>query len=145
MDKTHSPATSPSTLVRYPSLTLRQSIIYLLRFFNAVNPNRAILMTDTEIMYLTEFLLLPEKYKYNRFSKLAKKKVCEALKESKGIEIAITSVNPKLYSLVDKGVIKRDDDGVMYIKDYILNAVLAITKAKATETAYTIGVNFDYT
>lgn len=143
--QSQAPISSPSTLAKYPNLTLRQSVIYFLRFLNAVNPNRATLMTDMEVMFLAEFLILPEKFRYNRFSKVAKRRVIDALKEARQIDVTVSSINPKLYSLVDKGVIKRDDDGVMYIKDYIVNGATAIAKAKAENSSYTIGINFDYT
>lgn len=93
------------TMIKFTDLTLRQSVIYMLRFFNAVNPNRSNVLTDTEIMFLTEFLLLPERFKYNRFSSIAKKRICQSLKADKNIEATPSSINPKLYSMIDKGAL----------------------------------------
>lgn len=51
----------------------------LLRILNTINPDTSKVLTQKEIKTLTEFLLLPERYKYQRFSRYAKPVVSKSL------------------------------------------------------------------
>lgn len=108
---------------------------FLEKFLNMVNvlstPEKNI--AHAECQLLIEFLLLPEeKFKYQRFSSLAKAKVIQSA-ASKGWNLTKINVNNKIYSLIDKGFLRRDEDGVIYITKYILAALASYRTNKTFE------------
>lgn len=82
---------------------------------NVVMSSEDNILTDTEMMVLGEFLLLPEKYKYQRFSKAGKSKVVDNCKKYLGWETTKVNLNNKIYGLISKGYVRRDADHVLYI------------------------------
>jgi hypothetical protein len=108
---------------------------FLEKFLNMVNmlspPEKSIAQAESQL--LIEFLLLPEeKFKYQRFSSLAKAKVIQSA-ASKGWNLTKINVNNKIYSLIDKGFLRRDEDGVIYITKYILAALASYRNNKSFE------------
>ena len=71
-------------------------------------------LTPVEISILREFMLLPGKFEYFRFSSLAKSEVLKAL-ALKGYKISRSNLNNRIYDLVDKSYVKRDTDRVLYL------------------------------
>ena len=115
----------------------RALVITYLKVLNALNTNVSSLLTANETIILTEFLLLPSKYRYYRFSKHAKPKVVEALREKHGMEkMGVLNLNNYISALVKKGYIWRDEDGVKYIKKAILLGVKEVLDSKSLNLVF---------
>lgn len=80
----------------------RQIIELALELLSLVIPSDTKKLTPLEIRILTEFLYLPEKYTYQRFSKYAKKYVLANIQELYGVEYKITYLNTCIYTLIKK-------------------------------------------
>lgn len=134
-------------ILKLSQLTPRESISKFLAALNVVNPNPDNHLSETEIMVLTEFLLLPSyKFKYQRFGRLARAKVKDNLLEHQNYEISKVNLNNKIYSLIDKGVLWRDTDKVIYVKEYLEKAVSEnMLKAIEENKHFNLTFNFDYT
>lgn len=108
-----------------PALTLKPKIadkrsLYhkFLMVLSSIMKNEPIyFITPHEVYLLTELLLLPEKYKYARFSSPAKKYLMRMLKEQYDLSVSPQNLNTKIYALIDKGFIWRDEDNVLYLSD----------------------------
>ena len=118
--------------INIPTDDTRTLIRVYLEILNIINPNPNNKLTDGEIKLLTEFLLLPEKFSYQRFSRYAKPVVVKNLKEYWGWDLSPINLNSKIYGLLDKEFIWRDEDGVLYIKDYLLKSVKLLESNKIT-------------
>jgi len=70
--------------INIPSNDTRTLIKTYLKILNVVNPNDANILTEGEIKILTEFIILPDKYSYQRFSRYAKPLVLKNLHEFQG-------------------------------------------------------------
>jgi hypothetical protein len=123
-------------IIKFDNLTESE---FLEKFLNMVNllspPEKSIATSEAQL--LIEFLLLPdEKFKYQRFSSLAKTKVIQSA-ASKNWNLTKINVNNKIYSLIDKGFLRRDTDGVIYIAKYILAALASYRANKTFEIKIT--------
>ncbi len=67
--------------IKIPADDKRTLIRTYLELLNIVNPNPDNKLTEGEVKLLTEFILLPEKYSYQRFSRYAKPLILKTLKE----------------------------------------------------------------
>ncbi len=108
---------------------------FLDKFFNLVNLLSPLEknIAATETLLLIEFLLLPEeKFKYQRFSNVAKDKVIQSA-QAKGWNLTKINANNKIYSLIEKGYLRRDEDGVIYVSKYILTALASFRANKTFE------------
>lgn len=120
-------------IIKYPKLPLRQTLKKYFEILNSLAPLEQCL-TEKEILTLIEFILLPPKFEYQRFSSVAKHKVIESLEFQYDWELSSNNLNNKLYAMIPKGALRRDTDGVIYIADHILNGAKAlITAHKAKE------------
>lgn len=114
-----------------------------LQLLNVAQPNPENIMTEKELQLLAEFLLLdPEKFHYQRFGRLAKKKVAEAALKNLNWELSTVNINNKLYALLAKGYLRRDTDSVIYAKQFLLDAAY---KIHDTKDNLEITFSFDYT
>ena len=100
-------------------------------------------LTETEINLLAEFLLLPEKFKYTRFSTLGKSKVAKITKELFDWYLSRININNKIYSMVEKGFLRRDDDGVIYLITPIQKGIEQAFQAFKENKPYSISFNFN--
>ena len=107
------------------------------KYLNYLNLFTLTKLTDLDIKVLKYFILLPEKFKYARFSLPAKKRVVELLKQE-GIKCTPASVTNRLYTIQKKGFLRRDEDNVLYLKDFILNPIIEFIKNKT----FTLNVVF---
>lgn len=107
--------------INYPSLNNENFTEVLLSFLSSLKPQKQRL-TASELIYLKEFINLAPKYRSQMFSTLSKSKVIESLK-SKGIKASTAGVNIKLYSMIRKGFLKRDEDSVIILNATIGNLV----------------------
>lgn len=75
-------------------------------------------LTDTEVLVLKTFLCLPPKYRYHRFSSAGRKAAIKMLAEE-GIHLSSANLNNRLYALLDKKYLRRDEDKVIYTADFL--------------------------
>ena len=104
--------------IKFPPQPKREIVRSFLRLLSSLNPKPQNYLTDAEINLLAEFLILPSKYEFYLFSKVPKKRVRETL-ESIGWKLSPESMNQKLYSLIDKEYLYRDDDNIIYLSKYL--------------------------
>lgn len=116
--------------INLPKDDTRSLIAAYLEILNIVNSQSHTKLTDGEIKLLVEFLLLPEKYSYQRFSRYAKPTILKALKEVHDWELSTVNLNSKIYELVGKGYIWRDTDGVLYLKDFLIKSTKKLLEDK---------------
>ena len=108
--------------INYPSLHERSFLKKYLAFYNLLVPEVQQLL-PSEIDLVTEFALLPDsKFSYQRFGSLAKNKVIEAATE-KGWKLTKLNINNKLYALLDKRFLRRDEDKVIYMPEHLMKAL----------------------
>jgi len=102
-------------------------------------------LASSEIDLLAEFLILPKKkFEYQPFSTLAKNKVIENAK-AQGWSLSRENINNKIYSLVLKGYLWRDDDGVVYLKPHIKKLIDQLRKDIDVTGKYTFEVELALT
>lgn len=131
-------------LISYPNLSKRSLIYKYFDLINAAQPNPDKILTEKEIELLTEFLLLPKKFKYQLFSLQAKKKVIKMAKENLGWELTKENLNNKVYALIGKGYLKRDSDSVIYLQEYISKTIDELLEAMENKSHKDIVFRFDY-
>lgn len=117
---------------------LREIFRRFFRILNAAQPDPKNYLTDAEINLLAEFASLPPKYEFHRFSHIAKKKVQERLKEEAGWKVSMPSINAKIYSLIEKDILWRDEDSVIYFKKYLKQLIKTITQSVNSNQPYHI-------
>lgn len=124
-------------VIKYNNLSRED---YLYKFFEIVDcmqvdiSNRT---TESEKRLLIEFFLLPEAFRYYRFSRLGKKEVIKNAAE-KGWKLTYQNINNKVYEMLAKGLLRKDTDNVMYAKEWLEKA---IEKYEATLAA---GQDYDF-
>ncbi len=110
-------------------------------FFELINmavPKVDNQLTDAEIQLLCLFMSLPQdKFRHQRFGKLAKKKVLE-LASNNNWELSVINLNNKIYSMVTKGFLVRDEDGIITISNKIENAVKKLLTDKEITFTYEV-------
>jgi hypothetical protein len=109
----------------------RELIELALEILSLITPKDIERLTPLEIRILTEFIYLPDKYSFQRFSKYAKKYVIDKIDELYGIKYKATYLNTCIYSLVKKKYLWRDSDDVLYIKSKILSYIKEVLKDKS--------------
>lgn len=107
--------------INYPPLTEREFLRKYLEFANLLIPEEQQLV-PSEIELMIEFALLPPKFQYQRFSSLAKSKVIESTSQYNW-NLTKLNINNKLYALIDKKFLHRDDDKVIYMPKHFLFAL----------------------
>ena len=121
--------------VNFDKLSLREALKKLLNIIDIVQPKKESSLTDRETDLLAEFLILPKKYEYFLFSDRAKKEVRQSLK-NQGWKVSIQSMNSKIYSMLDKGVLYRDEDRVIYLNKTIKAAAESLIASYADSKPY---------
>jgi hypothetical protein len=113
---------------------------YLYKMFEIIdcmqlNSNNTTSPSEKELMIL--LLTLPEKYKHFMFSSISKREVMRKIAEKQGgKKPSSQSINNKIYSLIEKGLLWRDDDRIIYFKPYIKKAVEKLKEALAKGEHY---------
>ncbi len=98
---------------KYIGISRREFITRFFDLWNILQKEEYRLRTK-EIAILAEFLLLPDKFKYSRFSTQARKYVLRTVNES-GWNLSQQGLAQLIKSLTDKGIVKLDIDGVKSI------------------------------
>ncbi len=105
--------------IKIPSGTKMEFFGHMLEVLNVLQPEKGKRITQTEKDVLIGFFLLDsQKFRYQRFSRLAKKKVIEIF-TSMGQKLTKENLNFKLYRLIDKGYLIRDEDNIVELKEYL--------------------------
>jgi len=113
-------------IINYKNLDKKDFLTKYFNILNTAQPVKSKRLTGTEIMVLIEFLLLPDKFENKRFGTLARKKVLDYLLEG-GYTLTRGNLNNKIYSMIEKGYLRKDIDGVIYPKDFVSHGFKGIT------------------
>ena len=98
---------------------------YLLLYNLSMPAEKRLVKSEMEL--ITEFATLPTKFEHFRFSSIAKDKVIESLSD-KGKTATKASINSKIYDLLDKSFLYRDDDKVIYLPKHLVKALALFLK-----------------
>jgi len=110
--------------IRYPIKSEKDFLYIYLTLYNALKPEEKRLV-PSEIDMIIGFALLPEeKFQYQRFSTLAK----NTLIKNYDPHLTKVNINNKLYTLLSKEFLKRDEDKVIYLPKHLLTALSAFRK-----------------
>lgn len=127
------------TTFNFTKLTLRKKVRNL---FQIVAVALETTLPPRELEYLTELALLPEKFRHQRFSAKAKKIIIPDLISLYGDEkVSIASLNLRKYSLEDKKLVFKDEDGIYYFLDVIDKALDNIITAHVKQDPYLIEIS----
>lgn len=108
----------------YPISSEKDFLYIYLTLYNALKPESKRLVAS-EIDMIIGFALLPEeKFQYQRFSTLAKDTVIKHYDP----HLTKVNINNKLYTLLDKEFLKRDEDKVIYLPKHLLTALKQFRK-----------------
>jgi len=125
-------------IIKYKSLSLREALSKFFHFINAAQLDSSKIVTDTEIQVIIEFILLPEKFHFQRFSTLAKRKVRAVLEDEFSWVLSKENLNNKIYSLIEKNILNRDEDGVIHIVKHLRIPLSELLKAYEEKKNYEI-------
>lgn len=92
-----------------------------------INPKAR--MTASEKDMLLRFICLPSKYEFYRFSSTTKKIVMKQYFEETGKERKFQDINNRLYSLIKKGFLRRDDDNIIYLAKFLKRGLEELLKS----------------
>lgn len=102
--------------IKYPISSEKDFLYIYLTLYNALKPEEKRLVAS-EIDMIIGFALLPEeKFQYQRFSTLAKNTVIKNYDS----HLTKVNINNKLYTLLNKEFLKRDEDKVIYLPKHLL-------------------------
>ena len=106
--------------IRHGNLDSTDFLEKYMLLYNLSMPQESRLV-KSEMELVTEFTLLPPKFEHSRFSSLAKDKVIESLAE-KDKSATKASINSKIYDLLRKSFLYRDEDKVIYLPKHLVKA-----------------------
>lgn len=113
--------------IKYPKVSEREFLEKYISILNVLLPEEQKLI-PSEIELVIEFAILPEdKFQHQRFGSLAKNRVISAFKLVGKVYHKV-NINNKLYSLIDKKFLYRDEDNVIYMPKYLLEALREFRK-----------------
>lgn len=121
-------------------LTKLNALLKLLGFYNYIQPQSSNVLTPSEMELLAVFCTLPDKYKHSMFSIQGKKKATGIYQEIFGKTLSGVNLNNKIYCLLDKGFLHRDEDKVIYIKPFLLDSIKKMNENKTIQLGVTINV-----
>lgn len=118
--------------INYPKISDRDFLAKYLDLYNLLLPEpQRLLPSETDLVI--EFALLPdEKFHYQRFGSLAKNKVIESA-ASREWKLTKLNINNKLYALLDKKFLRRDEDKVIYMPKHLMQALDSFRKKQGLE------------
>jgi len=116
--------------INYHPLTEYEFLIKYLEITNLLlDPSQQ--LTHGEMELIASITILPEeKFKYQRFSMGAKKRVVEHLK------ITIPNINNRIHALTTKGFLRRDEDKVLYLPKHLLNVFSEFQKGSGAAITF---------
>jgi hypothetical protein len=114
--------------LNFDNLTPRSFLEYYLTLISSLRPVSQRL-NPNELALLIEFALLPQKFASYPFSSAGKKKVASTLKLKSQL------LHQRIYSLIRKGFLRRDEDKVILFPSFIkkvLSQMLATNQTTLT-------------
>ena len=121
-------------VINYPPLSEYEFLIKYLEITNLLLDTTQQL-THGEMELVASIAILPdEKYKYQRFSMSAKKKVSEHL------QITIANINNRVHALTVKNFLRKDEDKVLYLPKHLQKALTEFQKSKGTDIIFKFNV-----
>lgn len=117
-------------------LPKRDALLRLIEFISIAMPTRAAHM---EMSLLVDFYMLPDKFKYHRFSTAGKKRLRKMLEEE-GRGLAIETINTYIYSLIKKGYLYRDEDRMIYTVPLIQKELDKMLEVYEKNTSYSVNL-----
>lgn len=122
-------------IINYPKLSDFDFLVKYLEVTNMLlEPSQRLTLGEMEL--IAAIASLPEeKYKYQRFSTGAKRKVSEKL----GISIA--NINNRVHALAKKEFLRRDEDKVLYLPKHLLKIYSEFKNNKGTELTIKFNVH----
>lgn len=125
--------------INYPPLSEYEYLIKYLEITNMLlDPAQR--LTYGEMELVAAITILPdEKYKYQRFSMSAKKKVAEFL------SITIANINNRIHALTIKKFLRKDEDKVLYLPKHILKAFTEFQTNKKADIIFKFDAKQDNT
>lgn len=121
-------------------MTQIQALIKLFGFYNYIQPKSNNVLTPSEMELLAVFCNLPAKYKHSMFSIQGKRKATENYLELFGKKLSNVNLNNKVYCLLDKEFLYRDEDKVIYLKPFLRKALDDLIDTQKLELNVTIDV-----
>lgn len=112
----------------------RQFLTYYLSVLSSLRPPSQQL-SPYELLVLVEFALLPQKYASYPFSPAGKRQVLSSLSK----KFTKSAFHAKIYSLLKKGYLVRDEDKVILIPPFIRQALQQFI----SNSSFNISLNFD--
>ena len=122
-------------IIPYPPLSEYEFLIKYLQITNLLlDPTQQ--LTFAEMEMVASIAILPdEKYKYQRFSLSAKKRVAEHL------SITIANINNRVHALTIKNFLRKDEDRVLYLPKHLLKALQEFQASKGTDIIFKFTLN----
>lgn len=116
-------------LSKFSNLSLEDFTTLLLRFISALQPLERQL-SPVQLEVLKKTLLLPDKYRYRLFTYATKKYVASLF------PMSVSNLNNRIYELIEKKYLYRDEDKVIYVNPALLQAVDLFKKQKSITLTY---------
>jgi len=123
------------------SLEAFHKLIELINYAYSSTDNR---LSEAEIGMLKYFMDLPTKFKYQRFGRLAKKKVTKRAQEEEGWTLTRVNINNKIYEMIRKGFLRRDEDMVVYLSPSLEKARSIVEEAYNSDKPVNINFSLEW-
>lgn len=118
----------------------RTAYIKFFQLLNFIQVNDKMRLGEKQIEILTEFMLLPEEYKFTRFRERGKLKVMEYF-SSKGEDITDANLVTTLRNLKLKKIIVEDVDRMKYLNPKIEGYLKMIDSNPSFEFVFKFNLN----
>lgn len=129
--------------INYKNISRKQFLNRYFELLNTAQGNPEKKLTPAEIEVLGLFIDLPDKFEHQRFSTAARDKVMKIICKTE--DCSRQSLNNKIYSLIRKGFIWRDEDGVLYILPGVLRGAKEGLKAREeVPSSFELTFKFSY-
>jgi predicted DNA-binding transcriptional regulator len=126
-------------VVAFKNEDIRKNLYKMLELVDCIQPDPENKTTDKEKKLLIEFLLLdPKQFGIYRFSRLAKEAVIENAMNDMGWKLTTRNIANKVLALLNKGLLKREVDRQVYVKNWLLKVATDIQEAHKSEEEYII-------
>lgn len=132
-------------IAQYKNLTRREYLWKMFEIIDCMQLDKNSITTNKEKEMMIEFLCVPLRYSYFRFSKHSKKYVRSIIEKKDGNVCTNQNMNNKIYSLMRKGLLYRDDEGHIRFKPYIASTVKKVHDSLSKGSFYDLKFRFRVT
>lgn len=134
--------TQKGCLIHHKNLTLRKALYRLFKIINStIAPTKQ--LTEAEIKVYSEFLLLPQKFKFATFNSIARKKVAQNYNKFHDRDVQPKTISSYVIQFVEKRFITRDEDGVNQVPPKFRKLVDYLIQAISNGKSYIIQIKLD--